>query len=54
MELFTFKVVECIGLIWRPEFFMLVAVLYNIFLVQVLMQCDFSFWKTTFLDCVYA
>lgn len=42
MELFTVKVAEYIGLIWRPKFFILVAILlYNIFLVQVLMYAIF-------------
>lgn len=56
MELFTVRVAEYIGLIWRPDFFfILVAVLlYNIFLVRVLMYVLFPIEKQLFLGCVYA
>lgn len=55
MELFTIKVAKYIGFIWRPEFFILVpALLYNIFLVQVLMYVLFPIEKQLFLGCVYA
>lgn len=55
MELFTIRVAEYIALIWRPEFFILVAVLlYNIFLVWVLMYVLFPIENQLFLGCVYA
>lgn len=55
MEMFTIKVPEHTELIWRPEFFTLVAVLlYNIFLVRVLTCVLFPIETQLFLGCVYA